>query len=126
MSLRDTANADLRDILNSDDTGGVLCIITAPDESFEEFRVFHNDIQQSVDPGTGEVVTGRQSSIAVLTNELIDGGFEGIRGVADAESRPWLVTITDVVGRSDTFKVCESFPDNSIGLTVLLLEFYET
>lgn len=126
MSLRDIANADLQEIMNADETGGVTCTLTDPDSNTAEFKVFFNDIHQTIDPGTGEIVTGRLSSIAVLTNELIAEGFDGIRGIADSSSRPWLVTTTDALGRSVTHKVAETYPDASIGLTVLLLELYST
>lgn len=126
MSLRDIANVDLREILNADETGGVQCTITSPLGAQAQFKVFFNDIHQTIDPGTGEVITGRLSSIAVLTNELIDESFDGIRGIAAASSRPWLVTITDALGRSMTHKVAETYPDASLGLTVLLLELYSS
>ena len=126
MSLRDIANADLQEIMNADETGGVACTITDPSGATADFKVFFNDIHQAIDPGTGEIVTGRFSTIAVLTNELIDEGFDGIRGIADSSSRPWLVTITDALSRSVTHKVAETYPDASIGLTVLFLELYST
>lgn len=126
MSLRDIANADLQEILNADETGGVACTITDPSGAQAQFKVFFNDIHQAIDPDTGEVVTGRLSSIAVLTNELIDEGFDGIHGIAKASSRPWLATITDALGRSMTHKIAETFPDASIGLTLLVLEAYSS
>lgn len=125
MSLRDIANADLREIMNDTVTGGVGCTITSPAGATATFKTFFNDIHQSIDPGTGEIITGRQSSVAVLINELIDAGFDDIRGVVDSDSKPWLVTIADALGREATHKVAESYPDASIGLTVLLLEFWE-
>ena len=125
MALRDIANADLREIVNDDDTGGVDCVITDPNGATASFKVFYNDIHQSIDPGTGDIVTGRQSTIAVLINELIDEGFDGIEGVVDSDSKPWLVTISDANGVSYTHKVAESYPDNSIGIMVLMLEIWE-
>lgn len=125
MSLRDIANADMREIMNDAVTGGVDCTLTNPSGSTASFKVFFNDIHQAIDPGTGEIITGRQSSIAVLTNELITAGFDGIEGVVDSDAKPWLATIADANGRSSTHKIAESYPDASIGLTVLLLEFWE-
>lgn len=86
--------------------------------------MFHTDIHQTIDPGTGEVVTGRQASVAVLTNELVDAGFEDIHGVADADSAPWLVMVPDVLGRPGVFKVAETYPDAAMGLIILVLENY--
>ena len=125
MSLRDIANTDLKEIMNDSETGGIDCTLTSPSGSTASFKVLFNDIYQSIDPGTGEIVTGRQSHISVLTDELITEGFDDIRGISDTDSRPWLATITDALGRSSTHKVSESYPDATIGLTVLMLEFYE-
>lgn len=125
MSLRDIANADLKEIINDPDTGGIDCVLTSPAGSTASFKVLFSDIYQSIDPGTGEIVTGRQSHISVLTNELITAGFDDIRGISDTDSRPWLATVTDALGRSSTHKVFDSYPDSTIGLTVLMLEFYD-
>ena len=125
MSLRDIANADLRGIMNDPVTGGVDCTLTSLAGATAEFKTFHNDIHMQIDPGTGEIVTGRQSTVAVLTNELIDEGFDDIRGIADTDSKPWLATVSDVLGREGTFKVVETYPDASLGLVVLFLEFWE-
>lgn len=124
MSLRAIANADLKEIVNDPETGGDQCTITAPDESQATFNVLNNDIHLSIDPNTGQMVTGRQATIAVLINELLDEGFEKISGIADKTSRPWVVEIDDVNGISGKFKVIEAVPDSTIGLEVLSLEVY--
>ena len=124
MSLRDIAHADTIEIMNDPDVGGDLCTITSPVGLSESFRVMSNDIHLSIDPGTGETVMGRQSSVAVLISELIDAGFNGIRGVADSSSKPWLVDIADVNGIAGQFKVTEHHPDNTAGLMILVLELY--
>lgn len=125
MSLRAQANEDLKEILNDGDTGGVDCVITSPAGLTASFKVSHNDVHVAFDPGTGEMVTGRQASVAVITSELIAEGFDSIEGVADSSSAPWLATVSDVEGRSGVFKVAATHPDATLGLTVLILEFYE-
>ena len=114
------AHADLQRIMAKQET----CAITDPSGSEETFNVISSDIHISSDPGTGIVVTGRQSSVAVYIADLIAAGFDGIRGIADPNSRPWLVTISDVNGREGTFKVAETHPDNTAGLMLLMLEEY--
>lgn len=126
MSIRGEAHLDLIDILHDEDTGGDLVIITSPNGSQETFRAFSNDIHLSIDPGTGDVVTGRQASITVLTSDLIAAGFQNIRGIPDSSSRPWVVTAEDANDVSTDFKVIESHPDRGIGSMTLFLELYES
>ena len=133
MNLRAIAHEDLKEILNDTDTGGVDITITSPALAEFDFKAFSNDIHAAFDPNTGQTVTGRQCSVAVLISELITAGFynntnreDDIRGVVDKTSKPWLVTATDVNGIQGTFKVVETFPDNGAGLMPMLLEVYET
>jgi hypothetical protein len=125
MSLRGEAHLDLIEIMNDEETGGDLCTITSPAGNFHTFLVFGNDIHLAIDPGTGQYVTGRQSSISVLISELLAVGFDGIRCIADENSRPWVVDTVDVNGIPGKFKVSESNPDNGSGLNTLFLERYE-
>lgn len=125
MSLLDIAHLDLIEIINDTETGGGLCTITSPSGESHEFMALSNDIHLSIDPGTGQYVTGRQSSVAVLISALMAVGFEGIRGIANKSSRPWVVDTVDVNGIPGRFKVSETNPDKSIGLSTLFLELYE-
>jgi hypothetical protein len=124
MSLRDTAHADLIEIF-SDPENVDTCTITSPAGAFENFRVLSNDIHLSIDPGTGETVTGRQCSMAVLISELMAAGFDEIHGVAESDSKPWVVDAIDVNGIPDKFKVMETYPDRGAGLIILILELYK-
>lgn len=131
MSLRDEAHEDLIEIMNDDESGTVSISIISPLSVSEDFKAFSNDIQLSFDPDTGQAVTGRQCSVAVLISELITAGFynntnreDDIRGEVDKTSKPWVVTTTDVNGIEGTFKVIETFPDNGAGLMPMLLEVY--
>jgi hypothetical protein len=127
MSLRDEAHNDLIEIIHSD---GDLCTITNPALNSASFHCLSNDIHLSIDPGTGTIVTGRQASITVLIADLLAVerpiiGFEKICGVADSNSRPWVVEMEDVNGRTGRFKVIESHPDRGAGLMTLCLEIYQ-
>lgn len=126
MSLRGEAHLDLIEILHDEDTGGDLVTITSPDGSQEDFRALSNDIHLSIDPGTGDVITGRQASITVAISDLISVGFQDIRGIPDSNSRPWVVTAEDANDVLTNFKVIESHPDRGIGSMTLFLELYES
>jgi len=124
MSLRSVAHEDLNEILNDPSSGGWPVVITPPVGSAVSFQCWANDIHLTMDPGTGELVAGRQASIALLNRELISAGFDRIGGIADPSSKPWVAQIEDINGRPYTFKVVETYPDNGAGLTVLFLEVY--
>lgn len=125
MNLRELAHADLGAIIHDDTTGAVSIAITAPDGAQATFKSWHTDIHLSIDPGTGETVTGRQASASVLIADLIAEGFDGIRGEADGTTAPWIVDASDTNGRSACFKVASSAPDNAAGVVVLFLEEYQ-
>lgn len=121
MGLRALAAADLVNIVQDEDLGGELCTITSPADVEAVVSGITSDIHLGIDPGTGEVVTGRQAEISVLESDLVAAGFEGIRGVADATARPWRVSFAGASGGVETYKVVAVHPDNTIGLFVLVL-----
>lgn len=124
MGIRETAHEDMLEILHDTEDGGEEITITSPAEVAYSIMARTSDIHLSIDPGTGETVTGRQCFVAVAISDLIARGFEDIRGVAESDSKPWLVDAVDVDGRPGRFKVTEVNPDRTIGLAVLALELY--
>lgn len=125
MSLRDTAKLDLSEIMNDEGTGGVPCTITSPVGVSVDFKALHSDIHMAIDPGTGEVVTGRQAHVSVLSSELRLSGFGGIRAIHESDAKPWLVTVSNSDGIEAVFKVIETVPSGSMGLVTLRLGAYE-
>lgn len=125
MSLAQDAHADFIDIMKDDMGAVVVCTITKPDGSELEFDCRHSDTHMDINAGTDEVVTGRQVSVSVLISELIDAGYEDVRGIARSDEKPWKVTVPNVLGVSGTYKVIESYPDGSLGNMVLFLEIIE-
>jgi hypothetical protein len=124
MSLIGTAHADYLEILHDEDTGGIDIDIISPASELHQFKAFSSDIHLAMDPGTGETVTGRQCSVSVSIRDLEDVGFEGVRGVAQSASKPWVVETVDANGHQHTFKVVAHHPDRSHGSMVLMLEGY--
>jgi hypothetical protein len=125
MSLRETTHEVLKEIMNDVEVGGDEITITSPAGLSQTFKSFTNDIFQSVDPGTGQIVSGRVCTISVLISELIAIGFDAIRGIPDENSKPWVVETTDVNDRPYKFKICETHPDNGAGLVLCFLEIYQ-
>jgi hypothetical protein len=123
MSLANTAHADLIEIIHGYDFDDVT--VTSPAGATETIKSITNDIFQSVDPGTGQIVSGRVCTVSLLISDLIACGFSELRGVVDSTSRPWVVQTTDVNGRAYKFKVSETHPDNGAGLVLCYLEAYQ-
>lgn len=124
MGLRDTAHVDLREILADTVDGGEPVTITSPTGVSESFYAFTNDIHFSIDPETGQTVTGRQCTASVLISALISAGFSAIKGVSEINAKPWLITLSDANGVEATLKISETFPDRGTGLFVMFLEGY--
>ena len=126
MSLRALATADLRNILEDEDTGfGWPVTVKDPTGKTDSFVGFSNDISQVIDPDTGLAVSGRLASVGISTTTLTEKGFDLPVGIADSGSKPWLVTFDDIGGNSFTFKVSKSSPDRALGLIICLLELYQ-
>ena len=116
--LRQQAFDDLNSIFSDESSAVWPVTITDPDGVTKSFDARVKDVHQQIDPGTGEVITGRQVSVVVSLLSLLDAGFLGIRGIPDALLKPWVVEFEDIIGRSGRYKIVETFPDNILGLMV--------
>ncbi len=126
MSLRQTAALDLKNILGDKTSGfGWPITLTSPDGLAVPLTGFSTDIGVALDPDTGQVVSGRTASAALIMSDIVGGGFTSQPvGVVDDGLKPWLVTFDDINGVAYTFKVSRDIPDNATGVVVLILELY--
>lgn len=125
MSLRAQAALDLISIL-SDETSGFAWPIslTNPDGVTVELTGFSTDIGQTINPETGQVVSGRQASVALATAALLALDIGVPRGVSDSAQKPWVVRFADIHGVPQTYKVQEAMPDRALGIVTCMLETY--
>ncbi len=125
MGLRDRAEQDLAVILE-DDVGGFgwPITITSPKGDVGDLIGSSNDIAQVIDPDTGVAVSGRSASIALRISSLLAQGLEIPRGIADGQSKAWIVDFKDINGQSYKFKVAKSNPDRGLGIVTCILEPY--
>lgn len=127
MSLRAQAEADLTAFLNDDAEFGFAITVTDPTETVAGFSGFSSDVALTIDPDTGEAVSGRRASVTLSLSDIAASALTGIpEGISDEQSKPWLVQFEDINGNPFTFKVFESNPDRAIGAVVCLLEVYKT
>lgn len=129
MGLRAQAESDLRKILGDTQRGfGWPVIVANPEGVCVSMTGFSNDIAETIDPETGQAVSGRVASVALSMKDLenVDRmtpfGFPA--AISDQAKRPWVVVFDDILGCPHTFKVNESKPDRAIGLITMTLETY--
>jgi len=125
MSLLTTAHADFQAIIKSDMGAKWPCVITSPAGVSASFSCRFGDTSQQVNPGTNEVVSGRQLTVAVLLADLETNGMSNIRGIAKETQKPWTVSIDNILGTTGVYKIIESNPDNTLGCMVLWCEVYK-
>lgn len=127
MNLRELAEMDLGVILEDGATGfGWPITLTDPAGLSNDALVgFSDDISQTIDPDTGELVAGRLASVVLRISTLLVAGFSVPRGVPDQASKPWVVTFNDINGTAHTFKVRQANPDRALGIVSCILEGYD-
>lgn len=120
MSLADIAAEDWKDIMNSDVGAKWECILTSPNGVSVPFSCRRQDIGQQIDPGTELIISGRQVSIAICLSDLSACNFDNVRGIEDEKSKPWKVTMCNMRGIEETFKVSETAPDDALNMVIHL------
>jgi len=123
MGLREQAALDAGAILEDSTSGfGVPVVFTSPAGVVTALTGFTQDVSVTIDPETGQAVSGRRASVAVSLASLPAMPA----AVADGSQKPWLVSFASVDGVTATWKVVEVLPDRAVGVVVLLLESYVT
>jgi hypothetical protein len=125
MSLREQAAQDLATIVEDLDGFGWAITITDPAGTSADLTGLSTDVAYSIDPETGQAVSGRTASVAIRIAALSAAGLGIPINVAETDRFPWLVQFADINGNPYTFKIIESQPDRAIGLVVCRLEAYQ-
>lgn len=121
MGLRAQAAADAKAILEDSTSGfGWPFVLTSPAGVVSSLVGYSTDVSESIDPETGQAVTGRRASVTVSLLSLPE--LPAV--VHESTSRPWLVTVADAELVAATWKVADVRPDRALGVVVLLLEGY--
>lgn len=124
MSLRQQAHTDLQAILGDTEGFGWAISVTSPAGVTAQLTGFATDIGQTIDPETGQAVSGSTASVALRIAELKTAGLGIPKNVADGAGKPWVVVFDDIHGTQRTFKVIDSMPDYAIGIVTCMLESY--
>lgn len=122
MGLREEAALDAREFLEDGDDFGWPLTITNPDSVSAALTGYSTDIHLTIDPETGQAVSGRQASVVIHMAALTEAGLTLPRGIAEKDLRPWTVETNDITGVKHTFKVIEAIPDRALGIVACTLE----
>ena len=123
MGLRDVASADLKTIVESTNDFGWPVTVTSPAGTAVAMVGLSTDVAQTIDPDTGQAVSGRRASVTFAMSTLLAAFGELPRGVSDGP--PWVVRFNDIAGAAHVFQVLEALPDRALGCVVCLLDFYK-
>lgn len=121
MNLRDQATVDLGLTLGNPAHFGQPFTLTSPG-GFTGGTLYGaaGDIGMLIDPDTGTQITGRHASLSVAIAALEAVGFANLpEGVPGGGGKPWIATIGALA-----FKVKMAFPDRTLGIVTMVLEFY--
>lgn len=124
MGLRETAERDLGRILENRDEWGWDITLTDPSGTSAPLVGLSYDISQSVDPDTGQLITGRFAHVVLRVSSILLAGLAIPENVADSSQKPWLVAFNDIQGTPYTFKVSHASPDRTLGSVSCTLEGY--
>jgi hypothetical protein len=120
-SLRQQAVQDSQSILEDTFGFGTPITLTSPAGVMTALTGFATDIGMTIDPETGQSVSGRRASVAVPLLALPEIPVVS----AGSSKKPWLVRFFDLKGVAAAWKAIEVLPDRALGVVVLLLEAYQ-
>lgn len=121
-NLRTVVQNDVQLILGTDFSNAIT--VTPPSGIDFVVHGFTKDISQSVDPDTGQSVTGRTASVSLPISLVLAEGHGFPQGISDDSQKPWVVSFDNAIGETLTFKVSESMPDRTLGVVVCFLEVF--
>jgi hypothetical protein len=125
MNLRELAALDHRAIVEDSIAGfGREIMLVSPAGLQATLVGFWNDIGQEIDVESGAAVSGRVASVRLANGAVRAAGFSLPRGIADSDSRPWIVSFKGMGGREHKFKIVEVRTDRSIDGVDCFLETY--
>jgi len=124
--LRQLAQKDLGRILEDESQGfGWPIVVIDPQGASVTLSGRVTDISEALNVDTGQMVSGRFASATIRIALLIEKGLSLPEGIADTDSKPWLIKFDDINGNNFTFKVAKSNPDRTLGLVTCMLELYQ-
>lgn len=127
MNIVDRAAADIARITgNNQEFGtGLPVVMTPPGGDPVSFTAIHTKHRRAVDPETGYSINAKVASIAVSESYLVAENYPVRNSTGEVFLQDHLVEVRDSTGVNCRYVVREWWPDEMIGLIVLILGDFE-
>ena len=125
MNLTDQAIADAAFITSNQNDFGVECVFVSPTQTTATVFVLHTKHNTAYDSETGERINSKIASIAVSEIVLNAANYPTRDDQGECTLKNHRVSIADSTGIVNEYKVSENYPDEKLGLIVLILIDFE-
>jgi len=125
MSLTEQAIADARQISSNGNDFGVSAVFVAPTLETATVNVLHTKHNTGFDFETGVRMNSKIASVAVSEDLLISEGYPTRNSADECTLKNHRISVADSTGNVKEYKVSENYPDEKIGLIVLILTDFE-
>lgn len=119
MGLMEQANKDARRFLSGE--WSEVFTFTTPDKTtFVSIRGLASSHHLSIDPNSGLPVNARNTHVSIKEKDLTDAGYAVRNSAGEISLIRHLVTY-----KSKTYKIDETYPDETLGVIICILGSYE-
>ncbi len=124
MGLIDQARADIKDITSNSNDFGVSGEFIAPSGDVAVCNCIHTKHYMAF-TAEGEMINSKKASIAVAESSLTDLNYPTRNTTGEVHFEFHKVNIADSTGIVKNYIASEWFPDENVGLIVLILGDFE-
>lgn len=130
MGLIERAQRDAKAFTTNTNHFGVSITLTRPaagvdPEVSAEVTGYHIKHHTSWDPESGEVIDGKRAHIAVSESELTAQSYPVRNDNGEVDLLNHYVTVADSSGVGKQYITRQTFPDETLGLIVMILSDFE-
>lgn len=130
MGLIERAQRDAKRFTTNTNHFGVTITMTRPATALEaevtaEVKGYHIKHHTSWDPESGEVIDGKRAHIAVSESELTEQGYPVRNSNGEVALLNDYVTVSDSSGVDKQYITRQTFPDETLGLIVMILSDFD-
>jgi hypothetical protein len=123
MGLMDQAKADIKQITSNAEEFGKEITLTAPDDSVATVIGLHTKHHLGVDTD-GNRINTKNAHISVSESLLTDQSYPVRGSDGEVSLKNHKVSVSDSTGTFCTYRIKETYPNESTGLIVCILSDY--
>mgnify|MGYP000601476612 CR=1 FL=1 len=125
MGLRQNASADLKSILENDQTGFAHDIVLIPPVGDEiALKGTTTNISSIIDPDTGQLVSGNYVEMSLVMASVYASTPDLPKAEPSANKKSWKAKFSNISGVENTYRIIETLPDKELGVLVCILESF--